>query len=403
METINNDVIENSYVNCTGCGNCVNICPKNAIYMEKNEEGFFYPKIDKKKCVGCNLCKRKCPSINLNKNVGNTVSYAYCSNNNENWTASSSGGAFSDICAIWETKYPGSHYYGATIDNQHNVKHICVKFNDLYKIKKSKYAQSDIDYSFKKVKDDLINGIPVVFTGTPCQISGLKSFLGKNYKELLLIDFVCHGVGSNEVLKECIKITENKIGKKIIKYTFRHKNIKNFKASKRYSVEYMLDDFTTLVNDNDNYINLFLMGKCLRNSCSNNCKFKASNSNSDISLADLNNKSSILPKIYDKRNYSAIFFHTDKKIIFVDSMKKYGTFIKCNIDDIVKYNKVYNSNNDCADTRKSFFDSYKNNKEKAIVNNSLQKMNNSRLSDSVPYFIKYVFNNIKGIVKNGRK
>ena len=285
--------------------------------------------------------------------------------------------------------------------NDHTIMYICVDFKNLYKIRKSKYSQSNIGDSYKSVKKDLDKGIGVVFSGTPCQVAGLKNFLHKEYEKLLSIDVVCHGVGSNEVLKDCIKLIETNANKKISNYNFRYKKEKDFKPFKRYNVEYVYEDGTRIENNNDLYINLFLSGKCLRNSCSKNCRFKACNSYSDMTLADLNNKSKIIPNIYDKRNYSAIFFHSNKSYFFLDKLDEYGRFIECNEAIVVKYNKVYYTNNDCKNNRDAFFREYKKNKLSNIGKEQSEKIIRKSITDYIPYFIKYAINNIKRRNKNG--
>lgn len=404
MEVNPSEVIEESYSNCVGCGVCSNICPKRAIVMKKNIEGFLYPKILEDLCIKCNMCRKVCPVLNNPVHKLNADVYAYCSLNTKNWLESTSGGAFSDICGIWEKKYPNSKYYGATMSDEYIVFHKGVFFENLKEIKKSKYVQSSMGKIYKMVKNDLDSGIGVVFSGTPCQVAALRNFLNKNYDNLLLVDVVCHGVGSNDVLKKSINYMEKKIGKKIVKYIFRYKKNVKFNVSHRYNVKYILENGNEVENRNDPFIKLFLTGSCLRESCVAHCKFKACNGYSDITLADLNNKSKIIPKVYDKKNYSAVFFHTDKKKIFINKLSEYGRVIRSSEEKVVEYNKVYYLNNDCKNSRESFFNEYVNEKNfENLTKNVEKRCEKDNIIDRIPYCIKYIINNCKEIIFNGKK
>ena len=185
---------------CTGCGACCNICPKNAITMQVDEEGFKYPKIDKEKCINCNLCEKNCPilnKVNLGTKEPLEVLASYTKNENER-SSSSSGGMFYELANVIISKK--GIVIGAGYDEQFNVVHkIINNKEDLKELQGSKYVQSDTKNTYKETKEILEKGTEVVYVGTTCQIAGLKSFLQKDYNNLYTCDLVCHGVPSPKV------------------------------------------------------------------------------------------------------------------------------------------------------------------------------------------------------------
>ena len=163
---------------CTGCTACLNICPNKAIEFIEDEEGFKYPKIIQDKCINCGLCKKTCPILNYEKRF-HLKSYACYNKNIEERLNSSSGGIF-----ILLAKYilkNGGVVFGAAFDQQNNLYHVKVdNMNDVKSLMGSKYLQSDLKGIFAKVKEDLKQQKKVLFTGTPCQVEGLKRFLKKD-------------------------------------------------------------------------------------------------------------------------------------------------------------------------------------------------------------------------------
>ena len=213
---------------CTGCWACYNVCPKDCIEMEEDAIGFRYPVIDKDKCINCKKCEKCCPPLTKPQSyIGyQNLKSAWGGKANDETirSHSSSGGIFSLLASNVIDK--GGIVYGAALtDNNKRVKHIGIEHRDeLAKLRGSKYVQSDIGDSYKKIKQDVENGRFVLFSGTPCQIQGLNSYLGREYKNLITIEVICHGVPAPAIYRMYIDKMAQKLAGNITKVVFRDEN-----------------------------------------------------------------------------------------------------------------------------------------------------------------------------------
>lgn len=181
---------------CNGCSACFSICPVSAIAIKSDDEGFLRPYIDDSLCTRCEKCERVCPVLNP-LIVPSQFPEAFATFNMDESIRlqSSSGGVFSALAE--DCIQSGGIVFGAGFSENLQVNHMCVdNIDDLYKLRGSKYVQSSIGQTYKECKQFLISGRKVLFSGTPCQIGGLKAFLGKEYDALLCVDIICHGVPS---------------------------------------------------------------------------------------------------------------------------------------------------------------------------------------------------------------
>jgi len=209
--------------NCTGCYACYNICPKSCLAMNSDNEGFWYPKVDNKNCIQCKKCIKVCPIINKTTVYNEPFSYACYNKDNNIRFESSSGGIFTLVAE--EIIKNGGVVFGAGFDGDFNVKHSYVEtIEELHRFRGSKYVQSSIGDAYKQSGSFLKQGRLVLFSGTPCQIGGLKSYLGTEYSNLFCIDIVCHGVPSPKVWKKYVSFRVNISGTPIQNITFRLKN-----------------------------------------------------------------------------------------------------------------------------------------------------------------------------------
>lgn len=270
---------------CTGCMACYNACGHNAIDIIEDEEGFLHPTINKEKCKQCGRCQKSCPIITPLINL-TYKQYGYaCWNKDSNIVKnSSSGGLFTSLAENIINE--GGFVVGAGFDNNFCVKHIIVKnIKDLEKLRYSKYVQSYIGSIFTDIKRLLIENpnTPILFTGTPCQVAGLKKYLIKDFENLITCDFVCHGVPSPKIFKDYIKWIENKHKSKLTNYIFRNKRWSwssfNTKATFANGKIYYGTWFK------DKFLRLFLSNIILRKACYK-CNFCNMNRPGDITFAD---------------------------------------------------------------------------------------------------------------------
>lgn len=268
---------------CCGCTACASICPKDAILMEPDVLGFKYPKVDLNKCIDCGLCEKVCAfNENYDKslNLDEPDIYAARHKDIHEVETSRSGAAFIAISDyVLEN---GGIVYGVGYKDHFVVIHkramTKVERNEF---KGSKYVQSDLDGIFRQVKNDLKDGKMVLFSGTPCQIAGLNSFVGKNLREnLILLDIVCHGVPSPYIWNDYLTYLETKYNSKIVKVNFRDKSrvgwsghIESFLFKNGKKNEFKL------------YTNIFYQHLMLRPSCGK-CYYTNFRRPSDLTLAD---------------------------------------------------------------------------------------------------------------------
>lgn len=277
-------MIKVNYERCTGCEACVQKCPKQCISMVKGEFGFLYPEIDYTRCVNCDFCESVCPIEKPIFIPENQQVYAAVHKDPRILNNSTSGGAFS---ALSETVLiNGGVVYGVTME-KFNVHHARIQSTDeLNKFRGSKYLQSRIGTVFKDVEKDLKSGKEVLFSGTPCQIDGLKQFLKKDYVGLFTIDIVCHGVGSQAYFdKYLTTLTEKWPSLKELK--FRSKRFAGWSCS---AGAVIIDDKGEIIEKplychESYYYQFFLKGDIYRKSCYF-CKYANMNRLGDVTLGD---------------------------------------------------------------------------------------------------------------------
>ena len=268
---------------CFGCEGCVQICAQSAIQMEEDEEGFRYPFIDSEKCINCGLCRKTCPYEHTPmKDSGSKYVYGGYSLDPKIRFESTSGGAFSAIVETfcdYDYAIFGAEAKGLTIEHGY-----ITDILELGKFRKSKYLQSIIGSSYKRVKKFLNEGRKVLFSGTPCQIAGLNSFLQNyEYEKLLTVEVVCHGVPNQDFFDDYRKNLELKIGK-IKEYTFRYK-MKSENGMKWYS-SYVTAKKRFVRNWPEDSFNYYYMKSLIyRDSCYS-CRFASSKRQADVTLCD---------------------------------------------------------------------------------------------------------------------
>lgn len=329
---------------CCGCSACISVCPKGCISMSKDKEGFLYPIVDSVKCIDCGLCEKVCPVLHPLKNEAEPLVYAAINNDESIRMQSSSGGIFT-LLAEYVIEN-GGVVFGACFDRDWNVVHDYTETKEgLVRFRGSKYVQSNVGNSFSQVKIFLDAGREVLFSGTPCQVAGLKNYLRKPYPNLLTVDLVCHGVPSPDVwrkyLQETVckayRIKKNKSAVNICDYISDIKFRAKDKGWKKYSFKIEYKDGRIEINPfyENPYMNIFLSNLSLRPSCYV-CPAKLNNVQSDITLADFWGVNKIDPNIDDDKGCGLLFLNNKEKIGLLYSLQ--CMLFNQSIDSVSKYN-----------------------------------------------------------------
>lgn len=296
---------------CTGCSACFNICNQNAISMNENDEGFKFPEIDSSLCIKCGFCDVVCPETNAQKIKGESlVQKTFYGWHNDEIVRinSSSGGLFSAIAEYVISE--GGVVFGAVFDPEtRQVIHKSTQYSELDALRKSKYVQSFSGDTFRQVKKLLNAKEKILYVGTPCQIAGLNSFLGKENKNLLTCDFICHGVPPMKFFNEYISLLEKKNRSKIANIDFRSK-VKGW--SKYYFKCYFVNKEPYYGPASlDIYYNAFFRNLSLRKSCFH-CRYSEDQHCADMTLADYWGYRRYNPDIGDEKGLSLLIINTKK-------------------------------------------------------------------------------------------
>ncbi len=323
---------------CCGCEACVQTCPKHCISFEEDEEGFRYPEVDGTSCIDCGLCEKVCPVLHQAESITPLHVYAAKNKCEEELMASSSGGLF--ILIAKKIISEGGVVFGAKFNEKWEVEHAYAETEEgLKAFMGSKYVQSRIGNCYKEAKTFLLSRRKVLFTGTSCQIAGLKNFLGKDYDNLLTVDVICHGVPSPKVWRKYLEEMKDKARRAKNSVSF-HSILSSRKAMpsdgegwsiegisfrdkrlgwKKYSFVLTLAESSDEGKQNtvsfsrmhreDSYMRLFLSDLILRPSCYQ-CPAKGGKSQSDLTIADFWGIEKILPDFYDERGVGLFIVNT---------------------------------------------------------------------------------------------
>lgn len=317
---------------CTGCNACTQICPKECVVMQVDKEGFWYPCVEESKCIKCKLCENVCPAIeNTTKNNPVNVALVAYAREDAIRMESSSGGVFSLLSDVVIKK--DGIVYGAALDEDYKVRHISVStLNEIDRLRGSKYVQSLIGTCYAECKEVLDTGRMVLFSGTPCQINGLKRFLQKPYDNLISVDILCHGVPSPLLWEQYLLDVRNKLGQEITKVSFRSKEKYGWKT---FAMKIVASSREYIQKHNsDLYMQLFLGNICLRPSC-HECKFKDLERISDITLGDAWGVDKVMPDMDDNKGTSIIFIHTKRGETLFEQVKEQLIYREVNADELV--------------------------------------------------------------------
>jgi len=325
--------------NCFGCEACVQACPKHAIVMKSDEDAFRYPVLDLNKCINCNLCRKACPATKLPETNAPVYTFGGYTKDDTIRDGSTSGGAFSAIAEAWaddETLIFGAESVGM------EVRHVYVRgSSELYRLRKSKYVQSHIGNAYWDVKNALAEGRRVIFSGTPCQVAGLKTYLGEtNSKTLLLIEVICEGVPTPNYINKFAEWLGTRKGGKVQSIDYR------FKDGHKWDFEVMQASLQNPTRGifkwkQDRWFNPFwsiwLQHLMSRPSCYG-CPFAKKERVADITLGDLWGVHLYCPELYGRNGgASVVFCNTLKGVAALEKAMPSLVGHKLKTEDAIRY------------------------------------------------------------------
>lgn len=336
--------------NCTGCSACANICPRGCIKMLADNEGFLYPFVQKEMCMDCGLCEKVCPMQHKPQQHEILAVYAAKNKADEVRFNSSSGGMFTLLAE--EILRQGGVVVGAALDSKLVVRHVIVdKLADLAKLRGSKYVQSEIGTIYSEVRSLLNAGRKVLFSGTPCQIAGLKGYLVKPFANLITVDVVCHGVPSPKVYQKHLMELAQEAGEPVVQVRFRDKSKgwkhgetlfltehKRFGGSKRQ----------------ETYMRLFLNNISIRPSCGD-CAFNNKRSLADLTIADYWGIDKQFPYFDDDKGVTLVLVNSQAGAALLENLNGKADFLQSDFAKGAEYNQAVSKSLPLHTQREFFF------------------------------------------------
>ncbi len=387
---------------CCGCTACFQACPTSAIALKENEKGFIYPIINSDLCINCGKCEKVCAFQNITE-TNKPIKSFVAANKSDDILNSTSGGVFVSIAKAVIAR--GGVVFGASMEYENNklkVSHIAVENEgELIKLQGSKYTQSDTSSVFKNVKTALSGDRLTLFSGTPCQVAGLKAFLGnKEYKNLILLDLICHGIPSAKFFGDYISLLEEKLNGRIFDYKFRDKKKGWAYVSKvSYFDKNNSSKSKHIYGAESSYIDLFLKSYTFRDSCYN-CKYASSSRPGDITIGDYwgieNEHSDYLSanggKFNELKGISCAIVNTEKGAEILSGFGGELLLADSTFEKIAKKNGQLRHPCKKSPVREKIFEIYQNEGYKAVDRYFYKSL-------GAKYYIKFFINRLPSKVK----
>ena len=341
---------------CMGCSACSNTCPKSCISMKTDEEGFLYPALEEEHCISCGLCGKSCPVVNPKPAVIKTKAYAAVNSDYDIRNNSTSGGIFTLLTKAVLQK--NGVVFGAAYNPDFSVSHRYTETEEgLQRFCGAKYVQSDIGKSYRQARSFLNENRYVLFSGTPCQIAGLQSFLGKAYEKLICVDLICHGIPSPEVWQDYIdyraKADNNGIRPEAINLRSKTTGWQRYSVEFRYSEKTYSKQFA-----DDPYMYGYIRDLYTRPTCFD-CKFKGLQRNSDFTLGDYWGIESQHPELNDGMGTSLVLVHSEKAALMWNEIADWMRFKEVDPETAIQWNPMAVQSTPYQEKRNEFFVRYK--------------------------------------------
>lgn len=378
---------------CSGCTACANVCSKGCITMVQDEEGFLRPVIDEASCVDCGLCRKVCPILQETVIAeDHTLAYAAINLDETTRQSSTSGGVFT-LLSQWILEQGGVVFGAAYNENFEVVHYKAETAVEMAQFRGAKYSQSRLGDIFQQAASCLKDDRYVLFSGTPCQIGGFVSFLGKQYDKLILVDLVCHGVPSPEIWKHYIKYRgqQDAQGAKPSAINLRCKQTGWPGYSIRFDYSYY-EPYSS-PNSQDPYLRGFVGNLYLRPSCYD-CKFKGSTRQSDFTLADYWGVWEQLPEYHDGMGTSLVLLHTHKARNLWKKISEGMRYLEVDSSLALTGNPSAIVSGSLPENRSEFFERYKNEDFQTLIDELAPK----KPTATPPSFVKRLLSRVKRIL-----
>lgn len=373
---------------CTGCGACAAACPTHSIQLIPNREGFSYPVIDSAACLRCGKCEGACPVLQDRKPDAATQVIAYAAYCKESSTRgkSSSGGIFSVLAE--QIIKAGGVVCGAAWTPDLTVEHILIsRLDELDRLRGSKYIQSSTWNCFPEIEKILRTGKKVLYSGTPCQVAALLSFLGRSWENLITVDLICHGTPSGLVWKKHLNDLEKRFGAEVCSACFRDKT----SGWRNYSLSFACrngKETKEPFREND-YMTAFLKNWSLRYSCYQ-CMFKGFRRVSDLTLGDLWGIEHILPEWDDDLGVSLIFVQSESGKRLLADVTDYMVMQEVDPELAVKRNSMVQQSVRLPAVREYFFRNLESKRFHKLVISCARRAKNAARIHKIKRIIKRI-------------